>query len=471
MNRVQRPRRRGRTSIGQSMVIFALTALVIFVAVGLAVDAGVSYVAANRAERAAAAAALAGVPYMPSQLSTAKAAGVSAAARNGYVTSGNVTVLVYPVPRGCDAGGSTATCEPNQLGASVSVPVATTFLEIVGFGSHKVTQAATAEYLSTLTLGQPDPHLGSTAANLNTPNNYYLLRHEGWGTPRSEGDAYTPNPGASADVHTLNSINEVNMAAYSGGGFGTLPANGGYSYQVVVPSTVSNARINVYNPAFVPNSSNNYRESDPTFDPSNSAQYAVMEYTLYHVADQFDHSKDVPLSQIIVNPANATDASPTNWYDVVTGNTLNAATTVAFYQNWIDPTLAVYPDAEAGGTHLVTVKASHNVDLGPGTYRLRVDTRDGTGAGGSTSAIPINSGGAHKGYALRVMSGAAECAACTLGALNELAFYTPVTSAAGSFEIPIVQVPKTYAGQTINVYAFDPGDVGRATVTTCGNAG
>ena len=506
MNRVQRPRRLGRAArLGQSLVVFSLTALLIFASVGLAVDAGVAYVAANRVERAAAAAALAGVTYMPGQVATAKSAGLKASSRNGYTdgAANNVHVNVYPVPKGCDASGSTTTCIPNRLGASVSVDVGTTFTRIVGFGTHTVTQSATAEYLPSLTLGQPGSSIGSTPANLNTAGNYYFLRTEGWGTPRTEGDAYTPNDaGTSTDIHTLNSNTEVNMTNYAGSGFGTLPSNGGYSFQVVVPTGASGVRLNVFNPAFMPNSSNNYKESDSSFNNSNStlAQYDTMEYTLFQVQDVFDHSKDIPLSQMIVNPVNATATNPNNgnadttkFWD--TRNSapsastpcyayLDANTVTAFYQNWIDPTASSYTDTEtasgaSGGrgcsgsspsdtTHLVTINKAYNTDLGAGTYRLRVDTLDGNAKDGSTSTVTQNAGGGHKGYALRVMSGNSACSTCTIGGLNEFAFYTPFTvtvpkgqsSATQSFDIPVVQVPPSYAGQTIDVYAYDPGDTG-----------
>ena len=61
-NRI-RPSR--RSAKGQAMAIFALVSVLLFVVAGLAVDAGTSYLTSNKIERAAAAAALAGVAYLP----------------------------------------------------------------------------------------------------------------------------------------------------------------------------------------------------------------------------------------------------------------------------------------------------------------------------------------------------------------------------------------------------------------------
>ena len=73
---------------------------------------------------------------------------------------------------------------------------------------------------------------------------------------------------------------------------------------------------------------------------------------------------------------------------------------------------------------------------------------------------------AHKGYSvqLAVPSGGSytECAdpGCQVSALDELAVYTPIQSAgAAGFSLPLFQVPADYAGQTINFYIFDVGDV------------
>jgi hypothetical protein len=99
--------------------------------------------------------------------------------------------------------------------------------------------------------------------------------------------------------------------------------------------------------------------------------------------------------------------------------------------------------------------------LPEGTYRLRIDTLDADGG--------LSPGGtqAHKGLAVRVMDGANPAATCgnaanpcSLSALDDLAFFTPISPAAGgNFRIPVFSVPAIYAGLTIGIDVFDPGDI------------
>ncbi len=463
---------------GQSLVIFAISAVVLFGICGLAIDTGLSYLAANQVERAAAAGALAGVTYMPDQYSpNAINAAKAAVQRNGYP---NAQVTVFRVPKGC---GSGAPCLPNRLGVDVTTTVNNTFIRLLGFGpSHTVTQEATAEYLSTLTLGQPGAQIGSTQSQINASpqQGFYFLRTEGWGTPRTEGDAYTPNPasnGPSTDLHTISGELGTEVSSLPAGWTPfPQPSNtkdcGGYDFQIAVPTTetAGTVHLEVYNPGHFPDSGNTYKENDSTFNSGTAAQYDTMVYTLFQENDRFDRTSDTPKTQLVVNPVNATNGNQAQWQDVTQSGTslLKAATTAAFYQQWVDIGLGAYSDLESiAGNHLTSFHGTSSFTLSPGqTYRLRVDTYDGSKQGCSNSTNGTDSGGGHKGYAVRVTdqpdgNPSPVCAACTLGGLNELAFYTPLTASGSTtvFDVPMVNVPAVYAGQTINIYAYDPGDV------------
>ena len=82
-------RSKRRTQRGQVMVLFGLFAILLFVIAGLAVDAGMSYLNSDRAERAAAAAALAGVAYLPGDYPSAQNAALVESGRNGFVNAGS----------------------------------------------------------------------------------------------------------------------------------------------------------------------------------------------------------------------------------------------------------------------------------------------------------------------------------------------------------------------------------------------
>ncbi|MGA8417538.1 MAG: hypothetical protein WB808_13095 [Candidatus Dormiibacterota bacterium] len=506
-----------RSSKGQVMVIFALIAVLLFAVTGLAVDAGLSYLSYNGAERAAAAGALAGVPYMPGGFGgtgcssgPADAAACAATARDGYANGstldGNpVTVTVARYPAGC----SGSSCSANKLTVSVRTYVQPTFLRILGFGAHPVVATDTAFYLPPISLGQPGAQIGSSEGQLGTAGNYYFLRSEGYGTDRGEGDAYDPNnvnanfscqqgvtensapEGSSTDVHALsaNLGTDVSDATLTSAGYNLLPERGGYNFSVVVPSTVPSGYVRVYNPAFAPDggfnpsgSSYNMHEQDGDFmGNSYTDQYSAMEYTIFKVNDIFDHSKDTPVSQVIVDPLNVTITSGavTSFVDVRNGQTLSSSSHAAvfnyvlnnIYHGWVDvgtPPAALTQWTSGGTTYNVLHVANSlsGGSLAPGSYRLRVDMLDyqGLRPGDDAAASPCSM--AHKGYSvqLAVPGGGSytECTdpGCQVSALDELAVYTPIQSSGSSgFSLPLFNVPADYAGQTINFYVFDVGDV------------
>jgi hypothetical protein len=508
-----------RSSHGQVVPIVALIAVVLFAATGLAVDAGLSYFAYNGSERAAASAALAGVPYMPSGIpvgtlssttcvGTAGAAACAATARdglaNGSTVNGHpVTVTVARFPSGCGAPPAIA-CADNKLTVQVTSWVQPTFLHVLGFGDHQVTATDTAFFLPPIALGQPGAQLGSSEDQLGTAGSFYFLRSEGYANDRSEGDAYDPyntkvnitsctvNPestasvGTSTDVHTLsaNLGTDVSDSTLTGAGFNKLPEAGGYDFSVNVPTTVPSAYAMVYNPSFAPDggfnptvgSPYNMHEQDGSFSGNTyTDQYSAMEYTLFQVNDKFDHSSDTPLSQVYVDPLNVTitGGAVTSMVDVANGQTLPPAVfnyvLANVYHKWVD--MGTPPVASTQwGTHNIfhVFKNLPGGSLAPGSYRLRADMLDYQGLRPGPAGDPGASQctRAHKGYAVQLAtapssSGAALCAdpGCQVAALDELAVYTPITASPLGFSIPLFNLPADYAGQTINFYIFDVGDV------------
>src|SRR5450631_1193374 len=202
-----------RASRGQSLVIFSLIAVVLLAVVGLAVDGGFSYFASERLERGASAAALAGVPDMPNfnaGPNNASQDAIDAAGVNGWAAGGanNVAITVAKV-----IDPITLLPLNNQLSVTIASDVPVFFMKLLGFGTHRESRTAVAEYLRPITFGQPGSVLGSTQAALGSGNNFYFMRSEGWGTDRGQGDAYGPNPASTwsssgstpnIDVHALS---------------------------------------------------------------------------------------------------------------------------------------------------------------------------------------------------------------------------------------------------------------------------
>jgi hypothetical protein len=492
-----RPRFRGRA--GQSIVIIALTGTLLIGGVGLAVDVAIGYLYSVAAERAAAAAALSGVIFMPDQWSNAQAVPVGSrndatdravdeAKRNGF-TNGDpatgTTVTPYQV-----AG------HPNQLKVAVSRNVPVFFMELFGFGTYRVTRSATAAYLPPISLGQPGSQMGTPLSELGR-SGYFYLRTEGWLTDRGQGDAYTPNPmggssGASDDVHSISYQNGTEPRDI------TVSDRGGYNFRVTIPSGGPGGVIQVYNAAFAPdgtrgaanfcdnNSSNpaartcsiggnNWFHEDDygPINYDNPANYSAMRYSLYRVNNVFIRSSDVLLSQLTVYPIDARNWNQgSNQYRAMNGSSPGSTfsqqysgstpTNMFIYHNWVD--VATYTGPQDNG--MVSLRTTPSLSsylvggaLVGGTYRVRVDTLDNNGA----VSVAGSQATAHKGYALRVVNGdpgRTACSNCTFSGWNDMAFFTPFDAGpGGSFAMPLFQLTPDYAGLTVSIDIWDVGDI------------
>ncbi len=162
-----------RSAKGQAMAIFALVSVLLFVVAGLSIDAGTSYLTSNKIERAAAAAALAGVAYLPGDIPDALNAALVEAARDGFPNAGAGKRAEVPQHR-----HASITSEPttNELKVTISATVGTIFLRIVGFGSHTVVRSETAQYLPPISLGQPGGQQGSRSLGSELHRAAQLLR-------------------------------------------------------------------------------------------------------------------------------------------------------------------------------------------------------------------------------------------------------------------------------------------------------
>ena len=160
-----------RREIGQAIVIIAFMVVVLFAGVGIAIDAGLGYYYNTSAERAAAAAALSGVIFMPYQFdsTTASPAGsrndasdraIDEAAKNGFRNGdpiGGVVVTPAAVPGAY-----------NKLQVTVARTVPVYFMSVFGAAPYRVSRTAIATYLPPITLGQSGTQLGSTASQLGS---------------------------------------------------------------------------------------------------------------------------------------------------------------------------------------------------------------------------------------------------------------------------------------------------------------
>ena len=533
-------------------MIIALMLVVLIGAIGLAVDGGFGYYYNNLGGRAAGAAALSGVVFMPGQFTPAQAVpggsgndatdrALAEARKNGYDANSAIA---------CGASSCTATGPggvvvtvsqvagfDNKLQVSVTRSVGTFFMGLFGVNSFPVGRTAIATYLPPLSLGQPGTQTGSTTSQLGSGgNNYYFMREEGWSTDRQQGDAFTPNPaggslGVSNDVHAISNQQGSDPVDAS------LPDRGGYNYLINLPN---GGYIQVYNAIFGPdntpavvggggpgseswannapntmttisgqgfNTTHNicenhiaqvtklydqcssgssyylHEEDSMDFSSYGAGQknlYSTMEYTVYRVNTPFIRASDAEISKVKVYPIDASGwwKNPTNCigpcapakmynpinalgsYITQTWDPQGNPTNMLTYHSWVDVTN--YAGVGDGGTFQRLVTPAPGL-LPAGTYRLRVDTLGFDGTNPPTNGVSAG-GQAHKGYSVRVVDqaglGTGTCAGCSVGGWDDLAIYTPISvPAGGHFDISIFKVPPDYAGQTITLDVYDPGDI------------
>lgn len=256
---------------GATLVLVALVMVVLMGMAGFAVDLGFLYWQATEAQKAAEAAALAGVVHMPPPASVpftateAHSVALDVADRNGYRNdaSGSVTPLEVPG-------------HPTQLHVDVSKDVPTFFMKVFGLGRVTVNRDATAEYIRPLPLGSPENQFGNDpgcAPNIGTETNCSNF----WGnihgkyTDNGMGDAYS---------------------SYCGSGNGSgcsqnpLWREDGYVFAVDVPQA-SNLSIDLLDPAFVQGGGNNTNAGD---NPISGNAGPTTRFTLYDRVDTLSQS-------------------------------------------------------------------------------------------------------------------------------------------------------------------------------------
>jgi hypothetical protein len=501
------------------MAIFALVSVLLFVVAGLAVDAGSSYLTSNKLERAAAAAALAGVAYLPGDYPDASNAALVEAARDGFPNAGTngVSCALNTFP--CVLVSSPTT---NELKVTISTSVSTIFLRLVGFGAHTVVRSETAQYLPPISLGQPGAGQGSAmssgclglttycsnpASGLGSSGNYYFERQEGWGNPRSEGDPFDPSPAQSANTcgpsasdgcgaSAAPDYHPISAEAGTATPDATLNYQGGSNYLITIPPSQT-TDVQIFNPAFAPDTCGGtepfycYHENDTSFSGQTApyTAYSAMEYTLFKVTTISSRLTDQKISQEIFYPYNAscvsvttaTAACPTpqsysyfpHAQATPTAVTVAAASGPSTYHQWVSaiqyaPTAgsdpALFKDQTntlGGGIYLTDPSGTV-----PAFYRLEVDSLTWNG----NAVCPGNAGPcanpttgtstaseAHKGYAVRLVAAGG---ATTYGTVNATQpCVNAVCGSASAMDDMVVYTPVNGATATqfsIPLFSIDP---------------
>ncbi len=225
---------------GQAIVILAIFMMFLLGLAGIVYDLGFARHEVSRAQRAADAAALAGVVFMPehfdfySNQANAKEAAWETAERQGYIRA-HVTPAKVP-------------SKGSQLEVDITSVYTAAFMGIFGFSTLPIKVSAIAEYNTPLVMGAPEPYLGVGSALAVQRSGDASMRMQGFwlsihspGTPKENGDPFM-----------------VKWDGSSGGGYPCCNAQyqpdhdtQGYNYGLYVPDGAT-ANLQIYDAAYQP---------------------------------------------------------------------------------------------------------------------------------------------------------------------------------------------------------------------------
>lgn len=145
-------RRRGAPASerGQILVIFAGALVALMALCAVVIDIAWYWSMNLRIQRAADAAALAGVIFLPGSPAQADIAAKAEAAKNGFTdTVGGVRITTFP-----DAAND------RRLKVIINAPVGTFFARVVGINTFPAKREAKADYVQPVPMGSPDQYYG-----------------------------------------------------------------------------------------------------------------------------------------------------------------------------------------------------------------------------------------------------------------------------------------------------------------------
>jgi hypothetical protein len=169
---------------GAAMLLVALSMVVLLGMAAFGTDLAWFYLNASRVQRAADAAALSGVVWLPNATGTANSTALDIASRNGYDDAEPEV----------DVNSGVVPGEANQLQVSVQDIVPTFFLQVLGFDTMTIERSAVAEFIPPLKLGSPSNTFGNNCdpsqPGCTGQPNFWANLHGRW-TDTKMGDAYS----------------------------------------------------------------------------------------------------------------------------------------------------------------------------------------------------------------------------------------------------------------------------------------
>src|SRR6267143_5258095 len=139
-----------RDERGQAFIMFAIMLMMLLGFIGIVIDVGWYEVNLVRVQRAADAAALAGVVYLPGNLGAGVVAAKAESSKNGFTDGAPGTSVTATQDSG----------NPKIMLTSVTAPVQTYFARLFGVNSFTASRRARAEFILPVPMGSPENYYG-----------------------------------------------------------------------------------------------------------------------------------------------------------------------------------------------------------------------------------------------------------------------------------------------------------------------
>jgi hypothetical protein len=487
-----------RSDAGVVGVIVAILIPALLILTAVALDSGRWYLAGSDLQKAADAAALAGVTKITTDSVEAfTEAGDEArrvAALNGYPDGGNVNVVPL-----ADAE------EPSQFGVSISSLVSNPFGAIFGRGETRITRTAFADYLGESLLASPCNTFGNepvgnsaegpagranpkTWASCNTDEPGFWAGILGPTTGKANGDRFSTTGCANA---SWGCDGTSNAEYFSNRGLDLGPEQQGNFFVLRIGQAVVDTRLPVtvqaFDPAYVgvggscnfpaPTNNGNYPVNKYAPAPDAAARYAPGRTSQFCTGDNAPSGDPSELVTSFVMRNRVASLNPTD--------APVFPTCVKQFGSWTSA--PGYPALNTGNSDNQLAELWRQwytlcsfIPDRPGDYYLQVrtnaDTTGGTQLGGGSGRIWTGSSDAYDPTPSRIIGGGdnmfglrafvgdetstqpqAVNADMSFAAYKRVAMFQNKNSNSGNF-FNLVQIDPNLKGSTFNFDVFDAGD-------------
>jgi Flp pilus assembly protein TadG len=447
--------------------VAVMAALLLMVFMGLAafaVDVGQWYLVGQQEQRAADAAAMAGVTSLPGNLAGANALASTYSKANGFEH-------LPAAPKNPTTVTSVLDGKNTRLRVTVSRTVSNIFGPLLGVPNTTISRTAVADYTGPVPLASPcnefgnDPDPGSpTNKSTNCANVGSFWANVG--SPKAtkvSGDAHQSNVCTTAQDGCAGSVNS------------DYDANG-YIYVVTVTAPVTGLTIQAFDPSQIivgdtcsGGGTSQLEEAAgigsgaPLGSADASVRYRTGAGAWCSGDTIINGTSGLIKTQFTVRATGGNAWDPTSW-PVQTGcNTVSNPRTFNGFntrlRDALDSNRNPIPEVRETFRRWVTL-CTITGTVQPGTYAIQVKTN-----GLTPLANPSDLLGGHNRFALRAFgSGSTDEDFVTVAAFNKMAVYANTPN--GTSRFFLAKVPSGAKGQTFNIRLFDVGDGATAGSST-----